>query len=177
MRPIGKMALVTGLLAGVSALPARADEVYSWKDRGGTIHYSNVPVENAAPTGLDIPTTSFTTSDEDTATEAAAAPLGADEVESISAQADMPEATDETLQRLANEKQLKQIDQRLSHIDKQMDDLARARTSHAGGTPETGGLGTNAANYLSPEEESLGAEREVLEKQAAQLRDQDAALQ
>jgi hypothetical protein len=174
MRRIGSALMSVGLLWGMTTLPARADEVYSWVDRGGTRHYGNVPTERAAPTGLDVPTTSFTTPDGDTAD---AEPMDAGEVADIAAQADAPELSEQELQRVANQKELKQIDQRLSHIGKQMDDLARARTSHAGGTPETGGLGTNAAGYLSPEEQQLGAEREALEKQAAQLRGDDAQLQ
>jgi hypothetical protein len=175
MRRIGSALMSVGLLWGLTALPARADEVYSWVDRGGTRHYGNVPTERAAPTGLDVPTSSFTTPDEEPSVDTAdaPAPLDASEVEDIAARADAPEAGEEALQQMANEKQLKQIDQRLSHIDKQMDDLARARTSHAGGTPETGGLGTNAAGYLSPEEQQLDSEREQLEKQAAQLRGQE----
>ena len=43
MRRIGSTLLI-GIGAGVLALPVHADEVYSWKDRGGTVHYSNVPV-------------------------------------------------------------------------------------------------------------------------------------
>jgi hypothetical protein len=156
------MLVVVGLMA--TALPAHADEVYSWKDRGGTLHYSNVPTENAAPTGLDIPTASFTTSDDPDAG------LGSGYVDEIAAETGITPETEAVVEDLENQKQLKQINQRISSIDQQMNDLARARTSHAGGTAETGGLGTNAAGYLSPEEESLGAEREQLEKQAAALR-------
>lgn len=167
MRRIGTMVL----LAGLMALPARADEVYSWVDRGGTRHYSNVPTETAAPTGLDVPTASFTTGGDE------GEPLGADVIQDVAAEADAPEDVEESLQRNANEKALRQIDERLGSINRQLTDLAQARTSHAGGTPETGGLGTNAAGYLSPEEEALGAEREELVKQASRLRSADAGLQ
>ncbi|HEV7732237.1 MAG TPA: DUF4124 domain-containing protein [Candidatus Binatia bacterium] len=167
MRRIGTMVLVAGLMA----LPARADEVYSWVDRGGTRHYSNVPTETAAPTGLDIPTSAFTTAGNEDE------PLGADVIQDVAAEADAPEAVEETIQRNSNEKALRQIDQRLGTIDRQLADLAQARTAHAGGTPETGGLGTHAGGYLSPEEVSLGAEREELTKQASRLRSTDAGLQ
>jgi hypothetical protein len=171
MRRTGSILVMAGVMAGSMALPVRADEVYSWKDRGGTLHYSNVPTENAAPTDLHIPTASFTTSDDPNAG------LGEGEIDAIAAETGISPGTEATVERLEDDKQLRQINQRLANIDRQMNDLAQARTSHAGGTPETGGLGTNAAGYLSPEEEALGAEREQLVKQAEQLRSGDAGLQ
>jgi hypothetical protein len=172
MRRTGSILIMAGLISGpMAALPVRADEVYSWKDRGGTLHYSNVPTENAAPTDLHIPTASFTTNDDPNAG------LGSGDVDAIAAETGITPQTEATVELLENNKQLKQINQRLANIDQQMDELAQARTSHAGGTPETGGLGSNAAAYLSPEEEALGAEREQLVKQAEQLRSPDAGLQ
>lgn len=169
MRRIGSTFLIA-IGMGLVALPAHADEVYSWKDRGGTVHYSNVPVENAAPTGLHVPTSSFTTSDDPNAG------LGSDVVDEIAAETGITPETENAVEGLQNQKQLRRINERLASIDQQLNELAAARTAHAGGTPETGGLGTNAAGYLSPEEESLGAEREQLVKQADRLRDADAAL-
>jgi hypothetical protein len=172
MRRTGSILMMAGVMAGAMVvLPAYADEVFSWKDRGGTLHYSNVPTENAAPTDLHIPTASFTTNDDPNAG------LGAGDVDEIAAETGISPGTEDTVELLQDQKQLKQINQRLANIDRQMNDLAQARTSHAGGTPETGGLGTNAAAYLSPEEEALGAEREQLVKQAEQLRSDDAGIQ
>ncbi len=171
MRRTGSILVMAGAMMGaMTALPAHADEVYSWKDRGGTLHYSNVPTENAAPTDLHVPTASFTTSDDPDAG------LGPGEIDAIAAETGISPGTEATVGVLENQKQLKQINQRLATIDRQMNELAQARTSHAAGTPETGGLGTNAAGYLSPEEEALGAEREQLVKQAEQLRSDDAAM-
>jgi hypothetical protein len=171
MRRTGSILVVAGAVIGaMTALPAQADEVYSWKDRGGTLHYSNVPTENAAPTDLHIPTASFTTSDDPNAG------LGPGEIDEIAAETGITPGIESTVDGLQNQKQLKSINQRLANIDRELNDLAQARTSHAGGTPETGGLGTNAAAYLSPEEEALGAEREQLVKQAEQLRSDDTGI-
>jgi hypothetical protein len=140
--------LVVLALAG----SAGADQIYHWVDSSGRVHFSNAP-----------------------AVDSHASDVGTDEIRMQTtapppAAAGTPAATGAAESAADRVHDLRAAQRRLEDIDAQLATLAKARTAHAGGTPGTGGLGTNAAEYLSPEEEKLKGERGEVEQQINELR-------
>ncbi|MCW5892510.1 MAG: DUF4124 domain-containing protein [bacterium] len=151
MRRIG---LVMALAAATLGGRALADDVYSWKDRGGVQHFGNAPASGAEQTGIAHAPDTFSSTADDGGFAQSDGPTPA---------SDLSAADDLKRDRLGRE--LRTMSQRITAIDSQLAELARVRTRFAGGTPETGGLGTNAAGYLSPEEQTLVGERDQLVKE------------
>lgn len=147
MRTMVMMATAALVFAASSA---RAEEVYRSTGPGGTPVYGNVPMPGAAATGIRSRPESVPS----------AAP---DAVETDTAARTSPAAA----------REIARIEERLRAIDDEMAELAQARTAHAAGGAATGGIGTNAADVLSPEEEALAAERDRLTKRVAELRGGD----
>lgn len=142
------------MLASVLLVPGglgRAEEVYRSTGPGGTPVYGNVPMPGAASTGIRSRAERVPPPEADAAEGPAAAQVSP-----------------------ASARELAGIEERLRTIEEEMAELARARTAHAAGGPATGGIGTNAADVLSPEEEALAAERDRLTKRIAELTGRDA---
>ncbi len=153
---MGRMGIAV-LAATVLAAPAHADDVYSWKDQRGVTTFSNAPTQGAQQADIRW--------------EDSPAP---DDVAPASATSEL--TPDESIRKDDLQRELKALDQQVKSLDGRLAELAAARTSHARGLAITGGLGTNAGRYLSPEEESLGAEREKLVDQVEKLRDEIASV-
>lgn len=150
------IALVTLALAALGG-HAWADDVYRWTDRSGVQHYGNAPTAGAQQTGMGYAADTFESTadgyDSDDDGDGGAGPSSG--------------ATD--LQRERTGKEMRTLSQRITAIDAELAELAKVRTRFADGTAETGGLGTNAAGYLSPEEQTLIAERDRLLKDQSAL--------
>jgi hypothetical protein len=147
-------------------VPGWADEIYRWTDGSGAVHFSNTPVGVGEPEKVTI---------EGKASFGQGGESNADGVPaSEAAHERAPDAdrfsTQASIRRRGLERNLKTTNQRLQEIDARLAELAEARTRHSAGLAITGGLGTNAANYLSEEEKQLGEERKQLASQAAELR-------
>jgi Domain of unknown function (DUF4124) len=158
------MALV--VLAGLAlAGSAGAEQIYRWVDASGGVHFSNAPAEESHAADVGTEAVRMQTG----APEAPpAAPRGTAVQASRGAPPDA--SPGDRLRRYGRERDLRATQQRLQDIDAQLAALAKVRTAHAGGTPGTGGLGTNAAAYLSPEEEKLQTERDEVQQQLDELR-------
>lgn len=168
--------IALGVVLAVSALagPALAEDVYSWKDSQGVEHFGNAPTTGAKQTGMAYAPDTFESTADDEAEASAADQGGFVQSDDPASGADRSAGDD--LRRLRIGKQLKSMSQRVTAIDGELAKLASIRTQYAAGTPETGGLGTNAAGYLSPEEKALVAEREQLLKDQEGLEKELAGL-
>jgi hypothetical protein len=180
MRRIG---LAVALAAATLGGQALADDVYSWKDRSGVQHFGNAPTAGATQTGIaHAPDTFESTADDEggwaDGAQNTGQGLGADGGFAVSDGAppagELSAADD--LKRLRVGKELRTMSQRITAIDGELAKLASIRTRFAAGTPETGGLGTNAEGYLSPEEKALVAERDQLLKDQARLQKELSSL-
>lgn len=181
MRRIG---LVVALAAAAFGGQARADDVYSWQDRSGVQHFGNAPTTGATQTGMAYaPDTFDSTADDeggwaDGQAQDTGQGLGADGgfAQSDGAGSDGEASAGADLKRLRMGKELRTMSQRITAIDGELAKLESIRTRYAAGTPETGGLGTNAAGYLSPEEKALIAEREQLLKDQERVQEDLSAV-
>jgi hypothetical protein len=152
--------IMTGLAAtALGAGPARADDIYTWTDKSGQVHFSNVPSTDQR--GAKLGTTDSVPPDE--MNQADAAPELDEEQQRFADQA--------AVQRSKMARELRTMDKQVQDIDARLAELSRARTAHAGGTAITGGLGTNAAGFRSPEEIALETEREELMKRRGEARE------
>lgn len=152
-----------GMMTGIAAIafvagPARGDDIYTWTDKSGQVHFSNVPSTDQR--GAKIGTTDTVPPDE--MHQADAAPELSDEQRKF--------ADDAALKRSQMARELRNMDKQVKDIDARLAELGRARTAHADGLAITGGLGTNAAAFRSPEEVALETEREELMKRKAEAR-------
>jgi hypothetical protein len=145
----------TAFVAG----PAHGNDIYTWTDESGQVHFSNVP--STADRGAKLGTTEGVPPDEmhatDTATELD------EEQRRFSDKA--------ALERSKMARELRGMDKQVQEIDARLAELSRARTAHAGGSAITGGLGTNAAAFRSPEEIALETEREEIMKRRGETRE------
>lgn len=174
MRRIG---LVVALAAATLGGRALADDVYSWKDPSGVQHFGNAPTTGARQTGIAYAPDTFASTADDADDDT---PPGGMHPGGF-AQDDDPSPPSEisagsALERERLGKQLRTMSDRITAIDAQLAELARIRTRFAGGTPETGGLGTNAAGYLSPEEQALVGERDRILDEQRDVEDQLSRL-
>jgi hypothetical protein len=183
MRSIVGALIVIAALAGSS----KAEEIYRWKDPLGGLHFANVPTpghgsilldESGSAEGSDGSQVSDSSasggseaSEADVAVDENGQPvetvirkkkLSPDELDSYS--------TDVSIKRSQLERELKGTESRLRDIDGRLAMLQRARLKNSRGSAATGGVAANAADVLSPEEQSLVEEREDLAQQAADMR-------
>jgi hypothetical protein len=165
MRRIGLAGVV---LLGV-AIPAGADEIYRWKDKGGNVHFSNAPTvtEGSGTVSSEVMPSA----------PPGAATQGAPGVAAVPDEEAGTFSTEASLRRSAIERDLRAAQRRLDEIDGQLATLARARTRFAGGTEATGGVGTNADAFRSEEETTLEKEREQLLDRRQALRADAAKLE
>jgi hypothetical protein len=170
-----------------SASEAAAD-FYRWVDSKGVEHFSNVPTDLPAGRGVArIPVEPGKVADE----EAAAADEGAAARENAAAGGAGDGAAagtagstvgrtraEASLARDSLEKEYRKVTARIDAIDKELKELATARTRWAHGeNPATGDTpATGAADVLSPEEEGLAKERGDLEQQAKDMKKSMADL-
>jgi hypothetical protein len=152
-----------GIIVGLAttafvAGPAYADDIYTWTDKGGQVHFSNVPSTDQR--GAKLGTTETVPPDE--LHQADAALELSDEQQKF--------ADGAALQRSKMARELRTMDKQVQEIDAKLAELSRARTAHAGGMEITGGLGTNAAGFRSPEEIALETQREELVKRRGEAR-------
>lgn len=158
----------------VAVAPARANDIYTWRDQHGISHYSNAPVPGAkhvdfydaeiAPAAKDaaVAPVSVPTGDGAAAATTAAAAISDDERASFSNGA--------SLRRQALERNYRGAQLRMRELDRALADLARFRVQHAR-------EGTNAAGYQSDEEKSLAGEKAGLERDLEQSRRDYATLE
>src|SRR5262245_36845978 len=137
-----RMVALAVLVAGALVAPAWAGEIYSWTDNNGAVHYSNTATPGAA-------SVSVTDSDTTLSAKAPAAREGSTEG-AASSEDEATFSTQASLQRTAIERSMRDVERRLADVDSRLAVHARARTSQAGGSVSTGGVGTNAADLLSP---------------------------
>ena len=161
--------MVLGLVA--LALPARANEIYRWTDRTGSVHYTNTPTVGAQPTDMPERNAAEASDGErrDVAGEAPPANVEpSDEDRAYFASA--------SLKRNALERELRATDKQLRTLDGRLADMARVRTRNRAGSDATGGVGAMAVDIRSEEERTLAAERDEVGKRAEELRAEGAKL-
>ena len=168
------MVAVFGLGLGVLAAPGWSDEIYSWTDAAGRVHYTNAPSAGGAPAdehANDTPAPEAGAADPEDEAPAIAAANANPEGEAAPGR---PEpvadpavySTEVSLRRNAIERDLRAAGRRLRELD---GDLATVRGHNAGGAklpPE----------LRSEEENALLAEREQVTKRVDELRAQAAKL-
>lgn len=171
----GGRTLIGFLLCGATTIvhvaPAASADFYRWVDSKGVEHFSNVPTE--LPADRDVaripvePERMPAEEYEDAVVPGTAGSAAA------------PTPAEISLARDALHKEYRKITARIDTIDKELKDLASARTRWVreanpatGDTPATG-----AADVLSPEEEELAKERSNLELQAKDMKNALADLQ
>jgi len=144
-----------GLATGV----ASGDDIYTWTDKGGGKHFSNVPSTDQR--GAKLGTAETVPADE--MPPADAGPQLTEEQQKYSNQAGVA--------RSRMQREMRAMDQQMKSIDAKLAELARARTAHAGGMAITGGVGTNAGDFRTPEELALEDQKEELQKRQVQARE------
>jgi len=152
--------MIVGLAAAaLGAGSAQGGEIYTWTDESGQVHFSNVP-----------------STDQRGARLGTADSVPPDELHAADAAPELSEEQQRFADRAARERsrmarELRAMDRQMKEIDERLAELGRARTAHAQGLAITGGLGTNAADYRSPEELALETEREELMKRRGEARE------
>src|SRR5262245_24516458 len=124
----------SALLAG----PVWGDDIYTWTDKSGHVHFSNVPSTDQR--GAKLGTTDSVPPDE--LRQAETAPELDEEQQRFADRA--------ALERSKKARELRTMDKQVKAIDARLAELGRARTAHARGSAITGGLGTNAGEFRSP---------------------------
>ena len=163
------------LMVMTVATVAPAAEVYSWRDRQGQQHFSNVAVPGANVIHVeDAPPTAPTSAppagqDEGEVLPAGVAPPGAGADDAFVANA--------SLRRQALERDLRDATRRLAALDAQLAALVHTRKKNARGADAaaTGGV-LPSANVRSDEETALAASRDPLAKRVADLHGEYAKL-
>ena len=154
------------------------DQVYRWADRGGHMHFSNVPSPGAEATGIvskeELPVTPPTSPGQPAN---AASPHGVPQDGSNAGSADREESPHAAVQRQELERQIKDAERQLHALDARLGDLAATRTRFAKGAPVGGGLATNAGGALSDEEKSLAHQRDSLKAGVEKMRADIGKLQ
>lgn len=173
MRWIGSSVALWAVV--VATGPARANDIYTWRDQRGVSHYSNAPVPGAKQ--VDLYDADAAAPGDDAAPVAPVAATTGDAPPPVAAVAagDSDEdragfSTSASLRRQAIERGYRSAQQRLHELDRTLADLARFRVQHAN-------QGTNAAGYQSDEEKTLAAEKAGLERDMEQTRRDYAALE
>jgi hypothetical protein len=150
------------------AVPGWSDDIYRWTDGSGAVHFSNTPVGVGGGDPEKVTIEGHASFGQRTESNAEDAPASdarnerAPDADRFSTQA--------SLRRRGLERNLRTANQRLHDIDARLAELAEARTRHSAGLAITGGLGTNAGNYLSDEEKQLTEERKQLAAQTEDMR-------
>ena len=160
MRTVG---LTLALVALAAA--ARSDDIYTWTDSSGNVHYSNTSgAEGATRTrGVAEPRPS----DPGAKTPAHDAGAEAGVAESYSA--------DVSLRRGALERELRATERKMRDLDGRLATVERARRLQAADTVATGGVRPNV-ELRSEEEKALVAEREQLAQHVAEVKNDAVTL-
>lgn len=163
--------LAAVVLTTAQAARGEEDQVYRWADRGGHLHFSNVPSPGSEATGIvsneELPVTPPAPPGQPGATQGGSNPGSPDHEES-------PHAA---VQRQDLERQIKDAERQLHALDARLGDLAAVRTRFAKGTPVGGGLPSNAGGVLSDEEKSLAQQRDSLKAGVERMRADMGKLQ
>ncbi len=154
--------MAVGVSLTVLAGSGWADEIYRWTDASGAVHYSNTPTTGGAPTGL---------ANDDAPSNDAAVPPGTPSGEQVAdavaaGAEDSGFSTDVSLRRNALEREARATDRELRDLDAQLAVYQRARASHAGGDPSTGGLVPRTGVPPADEEKTLAEKRVAVAKRA-----------
>jgi hypothetical protein len=182
----GGRALIGILFCGATIVcraPEAAADFYRWVDSKGVEHFSNVPTDLPADRDVArIPVEPAAVAGEEAGAEEGAAAEGAAAEEGAAAGAAGSAAAstraEAALARDSVEKEYRKLTARIDAIDKELKELAAARTRWAKGeNPATGDTpATGAPDVLSPEEEELEKERGDLEQQAKDMKKAMAEL-
>ncbi len=165
MRTVGVVVGVMVLVLGSSV--ARADDMFKWRDDGGTVHFSNVPASGSEAMGMDA-------DDPGTVGTASASRSGMGEPPAdATANADGVDtafSSSASLRRQQLERDLRDTKRRMKTLDDQIGSLARVRTQNANGSAATGGVRANATEVRADEEKSLSEQREQLKAHETEVR-------
>jgi hypothetical protein len=165
------------LIAVALVAPAwSGEDVYSWKDSSGRLHFTNTAAardepEPAAtePAGAGAEPVEPAAATDDASEEAvpvATAPLSEDESSALSASV--------SLRRNEIERDLRNTERSIKDLDSRLGVLAHARKSQ--GAPAGAGVLPGGIDLRSEEEKDLTAKREELAQHTAELRSQAAKL-
>lgn len=148
-----------------------ADQVYTWKDAGGTVHYSNTPtVGRSASKVYETPAAAPEEAPAVAGTEAFPTDSPAAAVPSVSSEDAAALSASASLRRNALERELRATATQIRELDTRLTKLGRVRTQHSRGSAATGGVAAPALDVRSEEEVALDTERERLVKHANEVR-------
>jgi hypothetical protein len=174
-------ALMLGLSLG-RAGAAGATEIYRWVDREGRVHYSNVPSGGGADKVPELsaphePLVQPAEGAGEGGVEAPGAPA-VGEAPAVAHPRPDHSSTEASLARSGLEKAYRAAKTRLAEIERNLEDLAAARTRHATNPPASvGGVrAPGAETARSAEEEALEAERDAARRRLEEIRGQFAEL-
>jgi hypothetical protein len=166
MRTVGLTVGLVALVLGVGSV-AHADDMFRWRDEGGTLHFSNVPAAGSEAMGMDAeePGNGATASAREPGT---GEPMT--DTAPVAGEADSAFSTSASLRRQQLERDLRDTKRRLQALDGQIGALARVRMQNAAGSAATGGVRANATEARADEEKSLTTEQEQLKAHETEVR-------
>ncbi|MEA2624646.1 MAG: hypothetical protein QOD06_691 [Candidatus Binatota bacterium] len=156
-------------LAGIAA----AQQVRTWKDADGRLHYSNVsPSSPPPPAGASPPSAPAAE-----ANEPAAAETPAEKVDPYGKLSDGELSSTVTLKRDRLQNELRTAQRRIAEIDQELADIRGLRQKAMSKAAEAYGIDRAPADVPSPRELELSEEKKKLEEQVASVRSAYAELE
>src|SRR5262245_32327854 len=171
MRLVGWVVGVTALVLAGSV--AHADDVYRWRDSGGSMHFSNVPSPGSESMGMEADDPGGVGTASATQPGMGEAPGGGI---GTASEADTAFSSSASLRRQQLERDLRDTTRRMKALDDQIASLARVRMHNAAGSAATGGVRANAADVRDDEEKKLSEQREQLKTHETEVRGAYAQL-